>query len=95
MAKAVYENRSFTDPRTGEIVSYEFYGIVGIVNGKAREMRFKDLSAAEKLAFETIAAGDDPVSMDGLEVHSSNETGDVKVERKPDRETTGNWLDED
>lgn len=60
MARAVYEQRDFTDRRTGEIIKYDWYGVQADLNGEYMELPLKNLDSAEKIAWKMIASGADP-----------------------------------
>lgn len=62
MAIAIYEERTFTNRETGEIVKYPFYGITAEVDGEYMELPLKGLNAAEKIAFRMIATGENPAT---------------------------------
>lgn len=68
MAKAVYEKRTFDNRTTGEIIQYDFYGIVGELDGENIELPLKSLNAAEKIAFKQIAALNDPIDTSNMVV---------------------------
>lgn len=59
MAKAIYEKREFTNQQTGEVIKYEVYGIVALVNGERMELNLKSLTPAEKIAFQMVMTGED------------------------------------
>lgn len=84
MAKAKFEVRQFTDRNSGEIKKYDWYGIIGIVNGERMELPLKELNAAEKIAFKMVAMGDDPVDDEYLQVSTRKaEKGEApSIERK-------------
>lgn len=70
MAKAVFEKRSFTNRQTGEIVSYEWYGIIGTDSqGELMELNLtKLMDSANKIAFKVVTACDDPIDMSNTNV---------------------------
>lgn len=96
MAKAIFEERNFTDRSNGEIRKYDFFGIQGVDSrGVLVELPLKNLEAAEKTAFKMIAAMDDPSKKEVIQKNG----GEVKTERvelpSEDDNSGGNWLDSD
>lgn len=93
MATAVYEQRTFTNNVTGEIIKYDYYGVIGVVNGETMELPLKTLNAAEKLAFKIVATGENVTT--GGDVSVRKAVGDEKVqfdssiEKKSDSEEKG------
>lgn len=59
MAKAVYEQRTFTSGK-GEIIKYDWFGVQAEVNGEYMELKLENLNSAEKTAFKMISTGIEP-----------------------------------
>lgn len=85
MATAIYEKRNFTNKVTGEIIPYEVYAIVAIVDGERMELPLKNLNASEKIAFKIIAAGESPTIEELTVVSSKSKDGESPtIVRKSD-----------
>lgn len=80
MAKAIYEKRQFKNRNSGETINYDFYGIVGIVDGERMELALKDLNGAEKIAFKLVASGGDPDPVEDLLIDTRKSNDDERKE---------------
>lgn len=95
MAKAVFENRNFTNQRTGEIVGYEWYGVIGVDSqGKRIELPLKNLNSAEKIAFKMVASCDTTEEIHGEVVQKTPSKGE-KEEFLKHQKNAGSLVDDD
>lgn len=58
-AQAIYQKRNFTNKVTGEIVSYDFYGLRITTDDEVMELKLENLSNAEKIIFKMYATLND------------------------------------